>query len=186
MFEEAKMTIRILGLLGVGAIALTACGPQQAATPVASEGQIEHLGDAALGRALFVQKGCVICHSVNGTGGKAAPPLDVADPLVRADPLDFSARMWRGAPAMVEFQSVELGYVIDLSADDIAHLAAFNASRAEQALFDSAQIPGPMRDSLLDERFWEYEDWTDFFKSGQEEYDPAAPEGEGGDIPPSE
>ncbi|MCA8889372.1 MAG: c-type cytochrome [Parvularculaceae bacterium] len=165
------MKFRILMLTGAAALGLSACGGEPAATVEKAAGQIEHIGDTALGRALFVQKGCVICHSVNGTGGKAAPALDAADPLVRTDPLEFSARMWRGAPAMVEFQSAELGYVIDLSADDIANLAAFASSRAEQEKFESSQIPGPMADSLLDERFWEYEDWSDFFKSGQEEFD---------------
>lgn len=131
-------------------------------------GAIVHDGDAAKGRALFVEKGCVLCHAANGVGGKAAPALDAADPYVRADPLEFAARMWRGAPAMVEFQSVELGYVIDLSADDIAHLAAFSASRDEQKLLTSEAVPAEMRDSLLDERYWETEDWSEFMANGQE------------------
>ncbi len=136
-------------------------------------------GDAAAGRDLFVQKGCVLCHSINGVGGKAGPALDAADDFVKADPLEFAARMWRGAPAMVEFQSLELGYVIDLSGVDIGHLAAFIAARDEQKkLLDSA-IPEPMRNSLLDERFWETEDWSEFMKDGQEGYgDPQPPASE--------
>jgi mono/diheme cytochrome c family protein len=135
--------------------------------------------DAGKGRDLFVNKGCVLCHAVNGVGGKAAPALDAADDFVKPDPLDFAARMWRGAPAMVEFQSVELGYVIDLSGEDIAHLAAFAANRAEQKKFLDSAIPGPMRDSLLDERFWEVEDWSEFMANGQEGYEPPKPESEG-------
>ncbi len=134
-----------------------------------------HVGDAATGRALFVQKGCVLCHAINGVGGKAAPALDAADDFVKPDPLEFAARMWRGAPAMVEFQSVELGYVIDLSADDIANIATFAASRAEQKLLKDEDIPGPMRDSILDERYWETEDWSDFMANGQEGYTPPEP-----------
>jgi mono/diheme cytochrome c family protein len=152
-------------LLGA-ASALAGCGP----AVESDDAMIAHPGDATIGRDLFVQKGCVLCHSVNGVGGKAAPPLDAADPYVRPDPLDFAARIWRGAPAMVEFQSVELGYVIDLSADDIAHLAAFAASRAEQERLTEAAIPDPMRDSLLDERYWETEDWSEFMANGQEGY----------------
>lgn len=157
-------------------LAFTACAraPEGSAQEPRGAG-----GDAAQGRALFVEKGCVICHSVNGVGGKAAPPLDTADDFVQPDALEFAARMWRGAPAMVEFQSLELGYVIDLSGDDIADLAAFAASRAEQKqLLDSA-IPEPMRNSLLDERYWETEDWSEFMANGQEGYgDPQPPEGE--------
>lgn len=153
--------------------ALISAGCERAADKGAQV--VAHAGDAATGRALFVQKGCVLCHAINGVGGKAAPALDAADDFVKPDPLEFAARMWRGAPAMVEFQSVELGYVIDLSADDIANIATFAASRAEQKLLKDEDIPGPMRDSILDERYWETEDWSDFMANGQEGYAPPAP-----------
>ena len=146
-------------------------------------------GEPAKGRLLFVEKGCVICHAANGVGGKAAPALDAADDFTRSDPLEFAARMWRGAPAMVEFQSVELGYVIDLSADDIAQIATFAASREEQKLLKDEDIPAPMRESILDERYWETEDWSDFMANGQEGYETPAPaddgEGAGEDAPAS-
>lgn len=156
-------------------LSLAACSkaPENAAADAAVA------GDAATGRELFVQKGCVLCHSINGAGGKAAPVLDAADDFVKPDPLDFAARIWRGAPAMVEFQSLELGYVIDLSGEDIAHLAAFVASREEQKKLVESSIPEPMRNSLLDERYWETEDWSEFMANGQEGYgDPQPPEGE--------
>jgi mono/diheme cytochrome c family protein len=150
-----------------------------AACARAPEGAAPNEGDAAAGRDLFVQKGCVLCHSINGVGGKAGPVLDAADDYVKSDPLAFAARMWRGAPAMVEFQSLELGYVIDLTGEDIAHLAAFVASREEQKKLLDEAIPEPMRNSLLDERFWETEDWSEFLQNGQEGYgDPQPPEGE--------
>jgi len=165
-------------LMTAAVLALAACAraPDDAAT--ADAGTVA-AGDAAKGRETFVQKGCVLCHSINGVGGKAGPALDVADDYVKADPLGFAARIWRGAPAMVEFQSLELGYVIDLTGEDIADLAAFAASRSEQKkLLDSA-IPEPMRSSILDERFWETEDWSEFLKNGQEGYgDPEPPAGE--------
>lgn len=163
-------------ILGAAAAAMLAACAQPSATKEAAAAMPTL--DAGKGRDLFVNKGCVLCHAVNGVGGKAAPPLDAADDLVKPDPLDFAARMWRGAPAMVEFQSVELGYVIDLTGEDIAHLAAFAATRAEQKKFLDSAIPGPMRDSLLDERFWEIEDWSEFMANGQEGYEPPAPEGE--------
>lgn len=161
--------------LSFAILMLAACSkaPENAATADAVA------RDAATGRELFVQKGCVLCHSINGVGGKAAPALDAADDLMKPDPLDFAARIWRGAPAMVEFQSLELGYVIDLSGEDIANLAAFVASREEQKKLVESSIPEPMRNSLLDERYWETEDWSDFMANGQEGYgDPQPPEGE--------
>ncbi|MEQ8936448.1 MAG: c-type cytochrome [Amphiplicatus sp.] len=145
--------------------------------------------DSAKGRELFVGKGCVICHSVNGVGGKAAPVLDAPIGETVIDPLDFAARIWLGAPAMIELQSVELGYTISLSGDEIAHLAAFAGDVAEQKKFTVDQVPEPMRSSLLDERFWEVEDWDEFLRNGQEGYGepPAgypdeAQEGDGGEL----
>lgn len=131
--------------------------------------------DSQAGRGLFVAKGCVICHSVNGVGGKAGPPLDAEIGAPAIDPLDFAARIWRGAPAMIELQSIELGYTIDMTADDIAHLAAFAADRDEQKNLTVEALPQELRDSLLDERFWEVEDWDEFLESGQEKYDLKAP-----------
>lgn len=160
------------------ALMFAACGK---ATDAASDA-IVHAGDAATGRGAFVQKGCVLCHSVNGVGGKAAPALDAPDDFTQPDPLEFAARMWRGAPAMVEFQSVELGYVIDLTADDIANIATFAASRAEQKLLKDEDIPGPMRESILDERYWEMEDWSEFMANGQEGFETPGPD----DAPASE
>lgn len=173
-----------LAALTIAGMVLAAGCARPAGEPTA--GPVVHLGDAAKGRDAFVQKGCVLCHSVNGVGGKAAPALDTADDFVRPDPIEFAARMWRGAPAMVEFQSVELGYVIDLSADDIANIATFAASRDEQKLLKDADIPEPMRDSILDERYWEMEDWSDFMANGQEGYEPPLPDDGEGAEPPAE
>lgn len=124
--------------------------------------------DPAVGKELFIENGCVICHSVNGVGGKAAPALDapIGNPAV--DPLEFAARMWRGAPAMIELQSVELGYTIYLTTDEIANLAAFAADRETQAGLTEGDLPETIKDGLLNERFWEMEDWDEFLKSGRE------------------
>lgn len=131
--------------------------------------------NSATGRALFVDKGCVICHAVNGVGGKAAPALDAEIGAVAIDPLEFAARMWRGAPAMIELQSIELGYSIYLTADEIADLAAFASDREEQKLLTAGQLPETIRDGLLDEQFWEMEDWDEFLRAGQEGEAPEAP-----------
>lgn len=138
-------------------------------------------GDSASGRAKFVAKGCVICHQVNGVGGKAAPAMDAEIGVDSVDALDFAARMWAGAPAMIELQSIELGYTISMSAEDIADLAAFAGDLTEQRKLTSGDLPEAIRDSILDERFWELENWEDFLRQGQEGYEPA-PEAE----PPAE
>lgn len=170
--------MRYLAFAALSSLALTACGQASNNSQggdqerIAQEAHgleiIDRNVNSATGRALFVEKGCVICHSINGVGGKAAPPMDAAVGSPPIDPLDFAARMWRGAPAMIELQSIELGYTIYLTADEVADLAAFAADREEQKLLTIEQVPEDMRDSLLDERFWEVENWDDFLRSGQE------------------
>ncbi|NOX82000.1 MAG: cytochrome c [Alphaproteobacteria bacterium] len=129
---------------------------------------VSHQLDAANGRVLFVDKGCVICHAVNGVGGKAAPALDAEIGGQAVDPLEFAARMWRGAPAMIELQSVELGYSISLTADEIGNLAAFAADREQQKILTADDLPETIKNGLLDEQFWEIEDWDGFLKTGRE------------------
>ncbi len=161
---------------------LAACGAERntsATEPRATEGanaparvslkpNVKRNVDPAHGRELFVEKGCVICHSANGVGGKAAPALDADITTAAADPLEFAARMWRGAPAMIELQSVELGYTIYLEASEIADLAAFASDREAQRKLTPETLPETLRNSLLDQRFWEMEDWDDYLARGRE------------------
>ena len=115
--------------------------------------------DPARGRALFISKGCVICHSVNGLGGRAAPPLEPDGPFATVDIGDFAARMWRGAGPMVWLQTLEMGYQIDLTGEDIAHLAGFLQDAREQARFAAAGLPDHISESLLTELYRRPEDW---------------------------
>jgi len=113
--------------------------------------------DAKEGRALFVFKGCVVCHSINGVGGLAGPPLDaVGEPDV-IDPVSFAARMWRGSLAMAELQAMEFGYQVELTGEEIADLAAFVATPDAQKGFSEDEIPELIRGWTVDEPFAEPE-----------------------------
>ncbi len=105
------------------------------------------------GRALFVGKGCVVCHQINGVGGLAAPALDVDTEEPYADMFDFMARMWRGSSAMIELQSMELGYQIDLTGDELADIFGFVHDRQEQMQFSVDDVPDLIRDWMVDERY---------------------------------
>jgi hypothetical protein len=119
------------------------------------------------GRILFITKGCVICHQINEVGGTAAPPIDYSTSQASVDPLEFSARIWRGAIAMTALQSIELGYVIDLDGQDIADLAAFAVSGEERALLTIDSVPAAMRDWFLNTPYWRTEEWSEYLRRGE-------------------
>lgn len=106
--------------------------------------------EAERGRSLFGSKGCVVCHSVNGVGGKAGPALDTASDDGKIDPLHFAARMWSGARAMAFLQEMEFGYQIDLTGEDIADLAAFVSSDDQRSAFSEDDVPDEFRGWTLD------------------------------------
>ena len=109
------------------------------------------LADPDRGRQLFVGKGCVVCHSVNGVGGQAGPPLDADPAETTVDMFDFIARMWRGAALMIVLQEMELGYQIELNGEELAHLASFAADAGAQRAFSEEDIPELVRDWMVDE-----------------------------------
>lgn len=108
--------------------------------------------DATRGRALFVTKGCVVCHAVNDVGGDAirdlggetAPALDASRMPVRMDPFAFFARMWRGAQTMIGLQQQRLGYQITLDGDELADIMAFVYSAEEQEKFTPDSFTPPI------------------------------------------
>jgi len=145
MIERKLLLALLLGLAPLPAM------PQDKADAPSAPRISLSIPDAERGHRLFVNKGCVICHSINGVGGKAGPALDAAEVGAPVAPINFAARMWRGAVAMAVLQSMELGYQIELTGDEIADLAAFAASRSEQALLTESDIPEIMRGFTVDE-----------------------------------
>ncbi|MEO0697513.1 MAG: cytochrome c [Pseudomonadota bacterium] len=110
--------------------------------------------DARRGRALFVEKSCVVCHEVNGVGGTIAPSLSAPEGGRAVDPLDFSAQIWKGASAMTALQKTELGYQIELSAQEIADLAAFAADPSEQKHLKADHLPAGLEEWVLNAEAW--------------------------------
>jgi len=113
------------------------------------------MASAEEGKKLFVGKGCVVCHQVNGIGGKAAPALDADSEQPYFEVFEFAARMWRGAPTMILLQEMELGYQIELSGEDLANLAAFASDPQVQRSFSETDIPEVIRDWMVDEVYQE-------------------------------
>ena len=127
--------------MGVALLTSAAAGIAQAA-----EGQPVLGGaDAARGREVFVRKGCVACHAVNEIGGTTGPPLDVEFAPDEIDPLDFVARMWRGAEPMVMMQQSLFGEQLDFTGQELADIIAFAHDPEEQRRFSEADVPPAMR-----------------------------------------
>ena len=98
-------------------------------------------GDAAQGRTLFASKGCVLCHAINEVGGTSAP-LDPEAALGDVDGLDFVARMWRGAEAMILMQQQELGVQIDFTGQELADIIAFVHDPKAAEVLGAGACPG--------------------------------------------
>ena len=109
-------------------------------------------GNAGRGKELFVNKGCVVCHSINGAGGVSGPPLDI-DPSVRTiDVFEFAARMWKGAEQMIALQVREVGFPIELNGEELTHLAYFLHDYEAQQTFSNEDIPLIVRELLEAEK----------------------------------
>ena len=104
--------------------------------------------DPERGRTLFLDKGCVACHEVNGVGGTLGPSLDAEDMPEPMNTFEFAARMWRGAPAMIDLQSELLGDVITLDGQDLADIIAFAHDEEAQSKLSAEQVPEEFREVI--------------------------------------
>ncbi len=104
--------------------------------------------DGKRGKALFAERGCVICHSVNNVGSDVATSLDASNMNIAREPFEFFARMWRGAPQMLALQQADLGYQIDFSGRDIADIFAFVQSREIQEGFTEQDLPDHIKEII--------------------------------------
>ncbi len=97
--------------------------------------------DPAKGRVYFATRACVVCHSVNGVGGKNAVALDIEVRPSTVDVLGFISRMWRGGTPMLALQRRLFAEQIDLTAEELGDIIAFLHSPAEQDRFSKNDIP---------------------------------------------
>lgn len=78
--------------------------PSEEGTNTSSEGNEQQAGDLSdnplKGRTVFVDKGCVKCHSVWGVGGKLGPDLSRAG--MGRSFLQISGMLWSHSPRMIE------------------------------------------------------------------------------------
>jgi len=104
--------------------------------------------NADRGRVLFVEKGCVMCHSINGVGGEDAPALDAHTMKPMMNPFAFAAKMWKMAPAMIAAQEDELGGQILFTGDELADMIAFVHDDEAQHHFSEGDLTPEMREMM--------------------------------------
>ncbi len=92
------------------------------------------------GRRLFVSKGCVACHAINGVGGHDAPNMDAHEMDGLMNPFDFAAKMWNHAPAMIAAQEEAVGEQIYFTGAELADIIAFVHDDAAQHTFSEHDL----------------------------------------------
>ena len=92
------------------------------------------------GKEIFVSKGCVACHAINGVGGHDAPPMDAHRDMGLVNPFDFAAKMWNHAPAMVAAQEEAFGEQIYFTGQELADIIAFLHDDGVQHAFNEHDL----------------------------------------------
>lgn len=106
--------------------------------------------NSARGRDVFMNKGCIVCHQINGVGGAIGPSFNANDMPDPMNSFEFAARMWRGAPAMAAMQEDLFGEMINLTGQELADIIAFvHDGRLQAALTDEA-VPERFRDMIAE------------------------------------
>ena len=97
--------------------------------------------DSKRGADAFMNRGCIVCHAVNGVGGEIGPSFDAVDMPKPMNAFEFAARMWRGAPAMAQMQEDLFGEIIEIDGQELADIVAFVHDDEAQAKISANDIP---------------------------------------------
>ena len=100
------------------------------------------------GKKLFVDKGCVACHAVNGVGGHDAPNMDAHKDMGLVHPFDFAAKMWNHAPAMIAAQEGAFGEQVYFTGQELADMIAFVHDHDSQHGFSEKDLTAKAREMM--------------------------------------
>ncbi len=96
--------------------------------------------NAERGKNIFVNKGCVSCHAINGVGGHDAPAMDDHINLGQVSLFDFAAKMWNHAPGMLAAQEEAFGEQIYFTGNELADIIAFVHNDDSQHSFSEKDL----------------------------------------------
>ena len=97
------------------------------------------------GKKVFVSKGCVACHSINGVGGHDATSMDAHKLKGLMNPFDFAAKMWNHAPAMIAAQEGAFGEQLYFTGEELADIIAFIHDDEAQHTFTEKNLTAKAR-----------------------------------------
>ncbi len=106
---------------------------------------------AEQGKWIFVDKGCVACHAINGVGGHDAPAMDAHRNMGLVNPFDFAAKMWNHAPAMIAAQEEAMGGQVYFTGQELADVIAFVHDDAAQHGFTERNLTAKARKMMQHE-----------------------------------
>ena len=96
--------------------------------------------NARRGKKLFIEKGCITCHPINGIGGGGIP-LDVNVMEPRMNGFEFAARMFNHCVGMTAAQTEVFGAQITLTGMELADITAFTHDHEVQHSMSVKDIP---------------------------------------------
>ena len=144
---KVALVIVAIVLSGIAAFPATASHVASTSPAVKDHGArlVLPLMNTERGKKLFVSKGCVACHAINGVGGHDAPALDAhqMDPLM--NPFDFAAKMWNHAPSMIAAQEGALGQMITMTGQELADIIGFCHDDEAQHAFSEKDLTAAAR-----------------------------------------
>jgi cytochrome c len=77
------------------------------------------------GKKIFLDKGCIVCHKINGIGGEDGPKMDHLVSIGTICPFSFAAKMWNHAPGMIATQEDMLGEQVYFTGQELADIISF-------------------------------------------------------------
>jgi len=117
-----RMTAR-MQQMGIARVTLDAREAGDVAAYLYTLHYFDRPGRAEVGRRLFADKKCIVCHQVEGRGGTVGPKVDAFKHF--ASPLYVASAMWNHGPRMAEAMAAERVERPTLSTDELRDLIAF-------------------------------------------------------------
>ncbi len=101
---------------------------------------VDHSGDPSVGQRVFIEKGCVRCHSVGGTGGQSAPELSKI--AAGSNSNAWTLTMFNHAGSMIAPITSTLGTWPQFTGNEMNDLIAYVSLGAPQSAAKGRETSG--------------------------------------------